>query len=1276
LCAHNGYGFDFPILLSNMERCGMKEHVLKKINLHFADTFQFCKELQEDHLIKELQETKLSMDSLFSKFCPGKQFLNRHRAMGDVNAMVEIFSKEPFKTAFNNIDYATSESLCEWFTIQYNEKEQRILLEEKMAKLDAYTRNVYSKKLFQLQLTYDGLQAIFENCCSYMDFYEVLQDRGIDRKTAKHFACQFGSMGLRNQGTEPYCNLPKSAVTGGEELDYSLDNVDLLLTKEETERPPNVPPVPSVDDGMMCESTECWDDELDESRSFTFTIPKHVVPLSLTIDDFVSNSPSKQSKTSKQKGKNSYSSKQNSKNLQHQNSKPVHEIENVNNGNKLGDLAETKSTAKSNTRPNVSRKKPDPADVFRNGASSLQVGKFPDKKERYELEKEVLNQIGKVNEENNSEEDGIRKQSNYVKETSVEDIPKTSEIFGAESTTPTNSELLRNEGKSTAKETSQKDGMNNKKFPRKFVRKTMKKSRNNKNSYAHKQSSSGSVQGNTAVVTMKRNNNKQSEESCEHEMTADEEPGVVPLHEKYALKESDVKTSQENSNGQLSGSLGVSASGNGENFASVARNDVISKTAQIDASKNPVGNRPTSKRQHRKQDVVKDNSSGLKKEISSNNVTTRESLVSQRNQPVADEEFKSSNGGKLPFNTPKDVLKENLNENKSMSNSESRKTSLKRNQASTYQSNYDLNNSRLVSQQQTAETNGVASELVQSELSELDGKKDQRNDKLVLKRDKQVPRRSREIRERNKEFAVLQGDKQKNTEKENICHQDTTVLEGDTGIMKKTEVIHEGNVGQKEATILVRNKKDQKKKTKLKRKQNRQPVVFVNRKSIEEKQKNWPRVEIFVGDFPIHVPVEPSAVCQLQDSRAEEESDLNAESKEKGKDSCGELETQPGKSEQVLDNVRSDEGMKSSHVQVTNDDSSIENSNQDQSTLEQCDGEAERKEGAESIVTSELHDGLIPEDSNVGSMVQSSNSVATSSKLECRTSSIDQVSNIQLLHTSDEIPVSTAVKTTDSSQQTELDIDWYKGKERKKLVDQEQQTDCALLSTFNIETSLSLVHMQDKETLTDHPASRRAQSTDTISSYGDNLSDSYGTSPCSPLYDTDSQYDINTEVFNRREYESPAGVFDISMSPHHDDRYLKKDSPYPERDTQYPEENTRHPETRYLEEDTWYPEDVTRYEIPSPEGNYEYDGFFYARKYQRMPRADLDCNISSNSNIMRQRFPTHPCPPVPSPIYPANPNHIPAAPLFHHRFPQQYFQRLPGNTSNFLPHQYHGSFKF
>ena len=108
--------------------------------------------------MKELQGIRLSMDSLYSKFCPGKQFtgecfdhsyiwyyealfknhlksfyckdlvdnsiikdnvlvidnslnLDRHRAMGDVNAMVEIFSKEPFRKAIDNIEFATTKSL-------------------------------------------------------------------------------------------------------------------------------------------------------------------------------------------------------------------------------------------------------------------------------------------------------------------------------------------------------------------------------------------------------------------------------------------------------------------------------------------------------------------------------------------------------------------------------------------------------------------------------------------------------------------------------------------------------------------------------------------------------------------------------------------------------------------------------------------------------------------------------------------------------------------------------------------------------------------------------------------------------------------------------------------------------------------------------------------------------------------------------------------------------------------------------------------------------------
>ena len=286
-----------------------------------------------------------------------------------------------------------------------------------MAKLDAYTRSVYSKKLFRSHLTYDTLQAIFENCCSFMDFYEALKDRGIDRRTAKHFACQFGGMGLRNQGTEPYCNLPKSSVT--EELDYSVD-MDLLVPKEDTKRPPNVSPAPNVDDPTIFDSVENWEPELDESRSFAFTAPKPVLQLSLTADDFVSNAPAKKLHP------------------------PVHQeiylspkkngkcIGKHFNGNKGG----TTTTTESRTSAKVSKNMTGRGDVFTVGTSSLQVGEFHDKKERYNLEKELLSKMTKDYKEYNSEKG--------AKDTNVEDSPKSKQILRAESATPSYSEVLRN----------------------------------------------------------------------------------------------------------------------------------------------------------------------------------------------------------------------------------------------------------------------------------------------------------------------------------------------------------------------------------------------------------------------------------------------------------------------------------------------------------------------------------------------------------------------------------------------------------------------------------------------------------------------------------------------------------------------------------------------------------------------------------------------------------------------------------------------------------------
>ena len=774
----------------------------------------------------------------------------------------------------------------------------RVVFLEKMAKLDAYTRNVYSKKLFQLQLTYDALQAIFENSCSYMDFYEALQDRGIDRKTAKHFASQFGSMGLRNQGTEPYCSLPKS--TAG--LDYSLDNVDLLMVEKETKRPPNVPPLPPTDNDVVIECSECWEDELDESRTFTFTIPKPVPALSLTIDDFASPSSSKSSNNAK-----------------------------------------TKSSSKQNG-PGYAKSKP---------GNKIEIAKGSKR---------------------NSEKDELGKAR-------VNDITKTDEVITTESSIHENSGFQKSEAKPNETEASEKSKTNSKKFPRKFLGKTRRNFGNKRDSHPRKNLSASGGQAGTAVAKRNEKENK--------EMSEDQREKVK----------------------RLKGETGDERSKEGTQTAAE-----ITRTTQAVA------------------------------------------LQEQKN----------------------------------------------------------------------------------------------------------------------------------------------------------TKTAPENRLGQKDTTVFKKcsiGKKD-KQKEKLRRiKQQCEPVIFVNHKSVEKEQRDWRRIEIFVGDFPVQIPVDPSKVDFI-----EEKFDLNTESKEKDlcgssvekqcqeNYTCGELPTQPGESEQSLEEGRSDGKVIPSNVDVV----IAESPNESTLFQEQGDRNVDTKK-EEAIVGNGLQGDFIREDSNVAS--------------------------------SHEIPKKKRVEMSDSSQQTHSD--WCR-KEAKKLVDQEQQTDCALLSTFNTETSH--VQMQDKETLTDR--CRRAQSTDTVSSYGDNLSDSYTTSPSSPLYpcDFDPQYDFNTEELTR-EYESPLRVFDISMSPHQENRYVGEDIHYPENDTQYLNENSR-----------YHDEDI-RYEIPSPKNNEE---FSYTHEYQHIPR--VYHNPSSHPNAWRERF--HLRPTAPPPIYPAIPDSAPAVPMFHPRFPQPYISHLKYFTSS------------
>ena len=533
-------------------------------------------------------------------------------------------------------------------------------------------------------------------------------------------------MGLKNQGTEPYCNLPKSKVTG--DLDYSLDNVDSLMQKE-TERPPNVPPLPSEDFSMVTESSECWDDELDESRSFSFTIPKSAVPLSLTIDDFVATSSSKQSKSSKKK----YSSKHKTKDSEHSESKPVNKIENRANKSKLSGLKETTSVEKPNAKPKISREEnPEPTDVFRNETSSLEIETLPNKKE---LGKELLEQVGSVYNKTNSGKYEVGKQSNDVNGVNNKVIPKTDEVIITG---------------------SEKSEITNRKSPRKLLRKIKRQSKEKKkrNSHPRKESSSSGAQGNTIVATMKENE-KESEGMSGAKNTAGSKSNAV--NQESSCQETELELSHNNS-GTSNQSVDMSACIISQNFPSilaasmsrlkeitvVAENETaIDKLAnedpdikrQIEMLNHAVDKRLTSERPN----VVENNDSKLKKEISG---VIEKPLVSRYKES---EELKKLKGRNASTSPRQDSKKKDLNEKGTMSGS--LKTLLEPKEA--LSSNDDLSEFGLLSRAKKNVVTGEQDVLCGGKESEMNGETQTNQQETTILQQSRKMKQNPEMIERN-----------------------------------------------------------------------------------------------------------------------------------------------------------------------------------------------------------------------------------------------------------------------------------------------------------------------------------------------------------------------------------------------------------------------------------------------------------------------------------------------------------------------------------------------
>ena len=148
------------------------------------------------------------------------------------------------------------------------------------------------KKLLKEGVTYNTLRKIFEECCSFLDFYETMKTYGIERKVSKVMALHFGGQGLQNQGarvlSRPHEEKPTQMSSEHQENGKALQP-DHVRHKPQpkTSAANNSPDAKSSD---QAEAVEDWENEVATAAPRTdFTLKCTTpTPLSMDVEDISS----------------------------------------------------------------------------------------------------------------------------------------------------------------------------------------------------------------------------------------------------------------------------------------------------------------------------------------------------------------------------------------------------------------------------------------------------------------------------------------------------------------------------------------------------------------------------------------------------------------------------------------------------------------------------------------------------------------------------------------------------------------------------------------------------------------------------------------------------------------------------------------------------------------------------------------------------------------------------------------------------------------------------
>ncbi|CAB3993658.1 Hypothetical predicted protein [Paramuricea clavata] len=133
-----------------MKKYDVPLNELQFAEVHFADTLEFCKMVQENG---KLSSPKLSMDGLYGHIFPGKKFKGHHTALGDVNAQVVVSF---IQTTIDTKKHLYRKKLIATRPLQRNYASHLTASTPSNAQLDQLTTKVLCLRCDQLKLTATG----------------------------------------------------------------------------------------------------------------------------------------------------------------------------------------------------------------------------------------------------------------------------------------------------------------------------------------------------------------------------------------------------------------------------------------------------------------------------------------------------------------------------------------------------------------------------------------------------------------------------------------------------------------------------------------------------------------------------------------------------------------------------------------------------------------------------------------------------------------------------------------------------------------------------------------------------------------------------------------------------------------------------------------------------------------------------------------------------------------------------------------------------------------